>query len=200
MTLDDIMRDVTLARTVRAPRCGVFWFKSQTVRVFEGGPSIVAGGQTWQGLGDLAAIEGPIEMGPGLKTQPLNLSINFTAAFIQNALTAAQQSDELRGRYFQLGIIPLGQRNADMSPVPGKEWQAAMDPWIFATYVMDKLSVEFDREKDMGRALLTILPQTADKHMAPAGSLTDADQQYRYPGDTSLARRSLYRSTTTLIW
>ena len=197
MTLDDIMNDVTLARTVRAARCGIFWFASGAVYVWEGEGPILAGSQTWQGLGGLASIEGAIELGPGLPTQPLELKMSVKQPMLAAALTPSR--DEYRHRLFQLGIIPLGVRNDDHTLVPGKEWQAASEAWILRSYVMDTLDVDYDAEKGSGEAILKLIPETGDKHMAPAGSLTDADQQARFSGDTCLERMGLYKAGMTIL-
>ena len=197
LTLDDIMSDVTLARTVKAPRCAIFFFASVTMYVWEGVGDLVAGGNTFKGLGDLASIDGAIQFGPGLQTQPLTLKLNVKAPMLAAALT--NQAAECKGRFCQLGFIPLGQFDDAGVPVPGKEWQAAAEPFIGGTYVMDGLATEYDRETGVGQALMTLLPQTADKHFAPAGTLSDTDQQTRYPGDTSLQRMALYRIGMTIL-
>ncbi len=190
MTLDDVMDSVTLAQTVKAPRCVIMYFASGTVRLWEGVGNLVAGGQTFNGIGALGEINGNIQMGPGAATEPVTLSLALKASMISLAL--AQPRAEYRLRLCQIGCIPLGGPE-------GQEWLAAMDPFIFGTYLMDTLDRDIDSETSTGTAHLKLIPETGDKHFPPAGQISETDQKRRFgPNETSTDRMALYRLGMTL--
>lgn len=163
-------------------------FASATMRLWTGFGPLDAGGYTWEGIGDLGAVEG-LSLGPGVPTDPLVLTLTGLAEFTEEkgigqgaALDAmlADQRAEVYGREAHLWVQCF---NADWSLLDG--------PVHVRTAIMDRLQ----RDTDPGRAATHLIrlycePITVDKHRAVGSMLTHKDQQRRYPGDLGLERKA----------
>lgn len=157
--------------TITAEILAFFDFKTAPQRVHGGFGPLAAGGFTWQGMGGLGSVS-DIESAVGGVAPLVTFTLSGVGPEIANDVVNAKA--EVKGRdcfvYLQLygpGLVPLGG--------------------LYTLYrgVMDRL-IHSAADANTWTAQLTAETLFARRGLPPFGSLTDRDQQRRYPGDTGL--------------
>jgi hypothetical protein len=153
-------------------------FRTQTMRVWQGFGSLVAGGETWDGLGKLNSISA-ITAAPGGAAGQLTIELSGVDSGLQ-MLAMNEVDDEARGRfitvlvqYFDAAWQPLG--------APKARWLGTMDT----------LKISSQNTDDGGRIrtiTLTAESWAADRSSPAFGSYSDRDQQARFAGDRGCER------------
>lgn len=167
-------------------------FKAGVQRVTTAPVTLVADGQTYQGLGSLADVAA-VNEGAQASAERLVLSLSLA----DPAMLAASLGnvDDYRGRSVRLGLVLLDAAFQPVSPVRWR-WAGAMERVVITRSV-----AELDGDGD------TESSGTIELHCSRAGMsrakndqglrLTHAQQQRRYPGDTGLRyMRSLIEQPT----
>lgn len=169
--------------TVAAAPLVAFDFASGMVRVWAGaGPFIDLDGQTWQGLGEMAARTASAS-GRGLGVEEVTYSLSATSGRLANFVADAEETigrtvrDYLQ--FFDVRKTDTTGAWVDFAPLgsPWQYWYGTMGP---LDYVREAVRV--------GETPLVTLSVTAhnglvNRRRPPNGQYTHGDQQARHPGD-----------------
>ena len=148
-----------------------FQFADGTVRLWPGFTDVVHGGYTWTGAGEMIGIE-DVALPRGFAAG----KITFTLSGVDPAFgTRAAASDSLvKGRKAVLYRAHFTSA-----------WAALDSPFAMGVFIMDQLS--FRAQGPSQRSVsLTCESPFATRRRPKFGTLTDADQQARWPGDVGL--------------
>lgn len=151
-------------------------FRDTPRRWWMGFGDVVLGGHTWQGLGELIAIEG-LEQSVGTTANKTTFRLSGVDATVVQM--ARQSSDRVKDRRVQVFVqfwdvtdwLPLDQ--------PYALWSGRMDQMTYAADGPQSRTV-------------TVTAETiwAGRRKAPFGYYTDRDQNQRFPGDRGLEQVS----------
>ena len=168
----------TIAEAARQPTVRValllsFAFASGTQRYWTGFGPLDAGGNLWQGSGDLIQVDG-LSAPTGTVAAPTTVSISGVDP---DFVTAARNaSDEVKGRALKVFLQFFTE-----------DWQPLDNPVLIWSGVMDQM--QYSAEGQHTRAIsLSAEGIWAGRNRPPFGLLTSADQKARYPGDRGLDR------------
>ncbi len=87
----DLIEAQLRGATVRAAPLAQFDFKSGVVRLWQGAGPVDAGGQTWQGIGSMAAMEA-IQAGPRGAVEEITLSLFGDTGLLDNVEADTEES------------------------------------------------------------------------------------------------------------
>lgn len=158
-------------RTVRRERLVRFDFKSESLRLWEGGHGTLrtADGQMWAGAGQLGQI-GDIESSIGGTAPSVEFSLSgVDPTVLAKALSA---SDEVKGRLVE---VYLQHFNEDWSPLDG----------LYQTFsgIMDRMPVSAPPGSPTRTIKLVAETIWTQRGFAPFSFISDRDQKRLYPGD-----------------
>ncbi len=148
-----------------------FDFLDAPTRVHDGFGPLLAGGQVWQGIGVLGAVS-DIEAAVGGQAPPVTFTLSGTGDAIRYDVRNART--KVKGRAYSVSLQFFGDALRPLG-----------NPYILYRGVMDRL-VHHASDVNTWTAQLTAETLFARRGLPPFGSLTDRDQQRRYPGDTGL--------------
>jgi len=153
---------------VRAAWLVEFDFTSETMRLWQGFGDIVAGGETWSGLGELGSISG--------LESPVNgnaPNVTFTLSGVSPDIVskAVNSSAEVKGRPVTIFI-----QFFDAS------WQVLDAPYAIFAGVMDSMKGSMDGPSTRTISL-TAEGLWTRRIVVPWGYLNASSQRGRYPGD-----------------
>lgn len=157
--------------TVSAARLALFDFLDAPTRVHDGSGPLLAGGLVYQGIGILGSVS-DIEAAVGGQAPP----VTFTLSGVGDAI----RDDVLNAR-----IRVKGRACTVSLQFFDEDLRALGDPYVLYRGIMDRL-IHRAGDADTWTAQLTAETIFARRGLPPFGSLTDRDQQRRYPGDTGL--------------
>lgn len=151
-----------------------FDFLDAPTRVHDGWGPIAADGYVWQGLGhrgDLVGVS-DIESAAGGQAPPVTFTLSGVRDEVLDDVKNARvrvkgRRCEIVLRFFDEDRRPLGRR------------------YVLYRGIMDRL-VHRASDANTWTAELTAETKFTRRGLPPFGSLTDRDQQRRYPGDTGL--------------
>lgn len=182
--VDDIVAAQLDGATVRAAPLVHFAFKSGAIRLWPGFGPLVAGGETWQGLGNLGSLSG-ISGGPGGAVDEINFSLTATEEMLGDFQADA---DEAAGRdvFVWLQFFDLRQKDADGNWV---DWKTLGSPRQLFWGRMGPLTAEMSPPSDGGERRMWLLSLTAQNaflnRARPTFSyFSDRDQKSRDPTGT----------------
>jgi hypothetical protein len=162
---------ILAGRTVRRARLVRFEFKSETMRLWEGGMGSLRtpSGEVWHGSGELGQV-GDIESSIG-GTAP---QVEFTLSGVDPAITAKARSasDEVKGRP---ATVLVQHYDEDWQPLDG----------LFTTFVgtMDTLKISAPAGSQTRVASLMVETLWTRRGFAPFSYISDRDQKRLHPGD-----------------
>lgn len=146
-----------------------FEFSSETLRMWSGRGNKSWNGHTWIGAGEFGGIS------PADETSEIGASgLAFTLSGVPNELRALALADAYRGRNCRAWIAIL---NAE---------EAVTGAYQFFGGRMDVMTITGAGETS--RISVQAESRMIDLFRARVSRYTDAEQQRRYPGDTSLSR------------
>jgi len=156
-------------REVRAAWLAEFAFASEAMRLWQGFGDIVAGGETWSGLGEFGSISG-LESPVNGNAPNVTFTLSGVSSDIVSKATSA--TTEVRGRPVTLFVQFFDGA-----------WQVLDQPYAIFSGVMDQMTIRAD-----GPATRTI-DLTAEslwtrRLVVPWGYMSATSQRARYPGDT----------------
>ncbi|GAB6842383.1 hypothetical protein HNR00_003591 [Methylorubrum rhodinum] len=168
---------VAAGRTVRLAVLAYFDFADGPGRywLYGAGPLVTGDGQTWDGTGTLAQIDG-LDVPVGTTAPKATFTMSGVSARI--AALARSQSANVRGRdvrvLVQFYVEATGGAIVRLDD-PIEVWSGEMDVMSYDALGNGQFSVSVSAEG----------PWTA-RNKPPFGFLTDTDQQARFPGDRGL--------------
>jgi hypothetical protein len=163
--------------TVYMSQLAFFEFKTDPMRVWLGHGDLLAGGQTWKGLGELASVSGLEQATSG--TAP---TAEFMLSGVSPSLAAAAKnsSDEVKGRDVTVYLQFL-QYDA------GGNLQPLDNPYALYCGVMDQMTISLSGPSS--RTIKLTAESLFNRRGMPLfGNLSDRDQQRLFPGDRGLDR------------
>jgi len=174
-------------------------FKSGEMRLWQGYGKQIAGGEEWQGVGNLGALT-PIQSGPRGAVEEINLSLFGEHEFLENIEADA---DESIGREVNFYLQFFDVRRFNEAGV-WVDWQPLDDMISWAWGRMGPLSVSRQPPSERGRALRTIsvVVQNAlvNRRRPPFGYFSDRDQKARGSADDEIFSRMAEFSEGTVRW
>lgn len=147
---------------------------SAPVRLWDGvGTLATLDAKTWSGMGELLDL-GNLPAPLGLSAERVQMKLSGVPAELR-ALAAASDS-EIQGRDVTVYVQFLDEAATPLDP-----------PVVLVSYVMERLRTSADAA---GNRTITLEAEGlfARRRRAPNGTLTDRDQQARFPGDRGLER------------
>lgn len=172
-----------LTAAIRANTAGVktlveMQFASATMRVHTGFGSLVAGAQTWSGVGDLVSISGLEQTTQGEAGQA-----TFMVSGVSADLLAAAKTED--GAEYRQRPITVYLQFFDVAT------DAAIgSPIAIWTGLMDNMRISRTNGDEGPLRTITLTAETLfqDRARPPYGSYSDADQKARYAGDKGCER------------
>ena len=148
-------------------------FASDVLRLWTGLGTITAGGETWQGTGNMGSITG-VEESSNSKAGAVELSLSGADADIL-AIFRDEYEAEAKGR--RATIYMQFFRGADDIPLdaPAVIWQGVMS--------QPSISLSADGTRSVSVTAESLFSQ---RRRPKYGLLTDADQKSRFAGDRGL--------------
>lgn len=144
-------------------------FDSGALRLWSGYGDLVWDGETWNGAGDLVAVDPAPEV-----TRVVAAGATFRLNGVPSDLIALAMTEEYQGRACTLWLGMLDAAGLVVAD-PIKIFAGRMD-------VMEPTDAG-----DTASIVLTAENRLADLGRAPGGSYTDENQKSRYPDDEGLA-------------
>lgn len=172
-----------LTAAIRANEAGVrvlvaLAFASATMRVHTGFGDLVAGAQTWSGVGDLVSISGLEQTTQGEAGQA-----TFTVSGVSATLIASAQSES--GAEYRQRPITVYLQFFDVAT------DAAIgSPVAIWTGLMDNMRIARSNGDDGPVRTITLTAETLfqDRARPSYGSYSDSDQKARFAGDKGCER------------
>lgn len=165
-------------RAIGAVPLVFFDFAGDPKRMWPGFGTLTIGGYDWDGSGDFGSIEG-LALATTDSAQAVTFTLSGVTAEMQSLALGSQTLVRGRGvtvycQFFDVtGDVPMNPLGSMLAI-----WSGVMDVMTFkATGPSSRVIT------------LTAEGENADRRRAPFGLMTDADQQARYPGDTSMRFR-----------
>ncbi len=171
---DEAGRAAARGEVVTASLLAFFDFFDAPTRVHDGWGPIAADGFVWQGLGhrgDLVGVS-DIESAAGGQAPPVTFTLSGVSDEVLDDVKNARV--RVKGRLCEVSLRFFG---GDSQPL-GKRY-------VLYRGIMDRL-VHRASDANTWTAELTAETKFSRRGLPPFGSLTDRDQQRRYPGDTGL--------------
>ena len=188
---DEVLRNGSIGQAVL-----VFMdFKDAPKRWWTGFGDLAAGGQTWQGLGNLISVS-KIETSYAISAEQVTFKVAATAEMLALALAAKSRVRDRRVivslqlfAVTDFDIEGSGFSNGDPIGSPIALYSGTMQrmPWS-ATGTTDR-TISIECEGNFFR-----------RNAAPRGNWTDADQKARHPGDRGFERLALYANGYETGW
>lgn len=169
-------------RTVRLAWLVRLGFASGEMRVWLGFGSLVAGSETWSGLGEFAGISG------------LEVPLGGTAPV--TTLTLSGVDPDLKGKVREASAEAKGRPVRIYMQFFDDELQTLDAPYAVLTGVMDQLSVSAP-SAETRTIEMTVEWLFTRRAIPPFGMLSNRDQQARYPGDRGLEYVTAMQNKTT---
>ncbi|WP_342163081.1 hypothetical protein [Methylobacterium sp. SD21] len=164
-------RAAAAGETVRGALLAFFDFANAPTRVHDGFGPLSAGGYVWQGIGVLGAVS-DIEAAVGGQAPPVTFTLSGTGQEIRDDVMNAKE--RVKGRACSVSLQFFGD-----------DLVALGSPYVLYRGIMDRL-VHQASDVNTWTAQLTAETLFARRGLPPFGSLTDRDQQRRFPGDIGL--------------
>ena len=172
---DEAIETQLSGQTVRLSALVEFHFRSGTVRLWPGFGDLVAGGTTWQGIGQLGALS-PVSSGPGQAVEEMEFNLSGGAGLLDKFVDDAEESS---GREVNVLLQFFGE-----------DWQTLGDPWNWFWGIMGPLRAErAEAGEDATNPQITrVISVTAsnafvNRARPPYSFFSDRDQRARHPGD-----------------
>lgn len=158
---------------VRASYLALLDFDGEPMRVWTGYGSLVTGGQTWSGIGDLASVDG-IEQAVNGEAPQSTLVLTAANSDIVR-LTRDEFKTKARDRLVQIYI--QFHNDSDDAPLTAYD-----DPYAIHSAYMK--AVSFDLRNDNTREITILCESLFSRRSRPVASqYTDRDQNQRFTGD-----------------
>lgn len=155
-------------RTVRAALLVHFDFEDDPKRFWMGCFDLVAGGETWQGFGDLVAIDG-LDQIRGMSAPKATFTVSGISPDI--VALARDQSDKVKGRDVTVYLQFFDE-----------EWQTLDDPVVVWIGILDVMT--YSAQGPNVRSIQVSAEGLWTGRRRPVfARYTDRDQQGRFPGD-----------------
>lgn len=154
-------------------------FRDTPRRWWMGFGDLLAGGQTWQGTGEMIQIDG-LEQPIGTTAPRTTFTLSGVDATIVNL--ARNASDRVKDRpcTVYLQFFEVAPNNGAVQP-----WAPLDQPYVISSLTMDQLS--YGAQGPSKRSVNLTAESIWTSRRKPAfGRLTDRDQQARFPGDRGL--------------
>jgi hypothetical protein len=161
-------------------------FASATINLWRGFGTVVAGGKTWLGageMGDVSKFEVGINAAP---TEAVELTLSGLSADVMAAYDA--QPSEIARRRARLYVLSFDE-----------EGNVLDDPVCIRTARMDRARREYDAESQLWAVRLFCEPLTLDKHRPAFAFMTHDDQMAR-TGQTDKIFERVSEGRRTVIW
>ncbi|MBU2359707.1 MAG: hypothetical protein KKB02_12370 [Alphaproteobacteria bacterium] len=164
--------------------------------VWTGWGTLITGGNTWQGIGDLISVS-EIPASTSATAESVTLTLQGATSDMQELARAA------RTRVSDRTII-IYQQFFDVTPDDAgvQPWSPLMPAFAVYTGKMDRMAFSAERDGDATyqRTIeLTTYNLFTNRNAAPNGLWTDSDQQRRSPGDLGCSRMPIYQGYSP-VW
>lgn len=157
-------------------------FASGEIRVWLGYGPLVAGGETWSGLGEFASISG-LEVPLGGTAPITTMTLSGVDPVLKSKVREASAEAKGRPVRFYMQFFDENLQTLD-------------SPYAVHTGVMDQLSVSAPNAET--RTIeMTVEGLFTRRAIPPFGMLSNRDQQARFPGDRGLEYVTAMQSKTT---
>lgn len=171
---DPVAAYLQLGGTVRGTVLAFFDFKDAPMRVHPGSGRLRAGGEIWQGVGQLGSVS-DIETAVGATAPLTTFVLSGTDPVILQDVVEAKE--RVKGRRCTVGFQFFD--NFTLAPV---------GPLVTVFRGrMDRL-IHVGQDATTWTAKLTAEGLFTRRALPPCGNLSDRDQQRLYPGDTGLTQ------------
>lgn len=168
-------------RTVRLAWLVRLNFASEEMRLWLGRGALVAGGETWSGLGELGSISG-LESPLGGTAPVTTLALSGVSASLIGK--ARDASAEAKGRPARVYMQFFDEN-----------WQTLDAPYAVMSGVMDQMSIQATGPET--RTIeMTVEWLFTRRAVPPFGFLSDRDQKSLHPGDRGLEYVASMQSKT----
>lgn len=182
---DDLIQAQLDGAVLRASPLVHFDFRSGPARLWKGFGPLVAGGHTWQGIGNLGEMS-PLTSSPDGAVEEVTFSLFGDDTILSHLLEDAEESD---GRLVTIWLqfFDVGRPDA-----PEADWQTLSAPIAVRTLRMGPLTIQRLPASSDQRAtrIISVRAQSifVNAKRAVFSTFSDVDQQARSPGDRIFIR------------
>ncbi len=195
---DDLIEAQLAGATIRAAHLVEFDFKSAPKRLWPGFGDLLAGGETWQGVGEHGRISG-IESGTALAAEEMTFTLFGEAGLLDNI---ADDGDESAGRTVNVYLQFFDIRQIDEAG-NAVDWAVLDDMLVMFAGTMGPLTATIAGPSDErpGTRIISVPAVSAfsNRNRPALAYFSDRDQQGRSPGDNFCVRVSAY-SEGSVTW